>query len=61
MHKQMSFLQLAAPPGAATVWPTLDKAEQAEVLRALARLIAKAALEPVAHEAATRQEEDGDD
>ena len=57
MHRQMSFLQLVAPPGAAPVWPSLRAAERAETIATLARLIAKAAT----HDPATHEKENVDD
>ena len=43
MQMQMSFLQPPAPDGTARVWATLDAQQRAEVMAALARLIAKLA------------------
>lgn len=43
--EQMSFLEVPQPAGVALVWPTLDQEQRAEVVAALARLIAKAASE----------------
>lgn len=40
---QMSFLDEPPPDGAAPVWAALDGQQQAEVVEALARLIAKVA------------------
>lgn len=40
---QMSFLETPPPGGAAPAWAALDEQQRAEVVEALARLIAKVA------------------
>ena len=41
MQLQMSFLETPSIPGAAPVWGSLDAEQRAEVVTALARLLAK--------------------
>lgn len=40
--QQLSLLEEPSPAGAAPVWQTLDEEQRADVVRRLARLIAKA-------------------
>ena len=44
-HLQIALFEMAAVPGAAPVWETLDEGQRAEALTALAQMIAKAASE----------------
>ena len=43
--EQLSFLEAPQPAGVAPVWPTLDEEQRAAAVAALARLIAKVAVE----------------
>jgi hypothetical protein len=57
---QMSFLESPSIPGAAPVWGSLDAEPRAEVVAALARLLAKVAA-PTDREPTADTEEKGDE
>jgi hypothetical protein len=56
----MTFLEIAAPPGAAPVWAALSEADRAEVVSVLARLIAKTAVAQSAPQGRTDEERSDD-
>ena len=57
MQVQRELFETPAPAGAVPVWAELDEQQRIEVVRTLARLIAKAAANPTSESAAGKKEE----